>query len=111
MDQLEKLIITFIVIVVISLIGLVALLVIRDERKNRIIFYTLGAWGMILAWIFVLGLEYYQIGAQMLVWFCGSLSPIAMLVEMTSRHKKKFLITRALIAISVLGNTVGIFMD
>lgn len=109
-NTVEALIIAFIIISVVSIFGSVLMFVVKDPRKQAIIFYVLAIWGMVLAWQHVLGLETQNIGAQLGAWGFGSLSAVAMLVDLCAKSDKKFWISRLMVLSSVLLGILGIFI-
>lgn len=109
-STVEVFIIAFVIISVVSIFGSVLMFAAKGSKKQAIIFYILAIWGMILAWQHVLGLETNNIGAQLGAWGFGSLSAVAMLVDICARNGNKFWISRFMVLLSILLGILGIFV-
>jgi len=104
---LEIFLLAFVVGTVITVFALILMFLLKGRVAKSVIFFSLAVWGMVLAWLQVLTKESREIMQQLGAWGIGSLSAIAMLVELCWKNDKKFLVSRILVLISVLLGIVG----
>ncbi len=107
---IEGIILAFIILSAVSVLGLVLMFVIKNKKVNRILFYVMSIWGMILAGISAFMIPTKDIIMQLLAWGFGALGASAMMVQICSRQKNRELISKLLVVFSVMLGILGVFL-
>lgn len=110
MDPLGALVITFMVMSLISVIGVVLLFLAKNVKVKKGIFYFLVVWGMVIAYCNVLGTPLMWTGSIVLAWAWGSLSVVALLIQLCMKKENRFAIARVLVTISVVAGMIDCFI-
>lgn len=110
MTPLGALLVLFAVMSVISIIGVFLLFLIKNAKAQKVIFYVMAVYGMIIAWMNADSLPENFIGEQLIAWGLGLPGAAAVIIALCSRNEKAFTLAKALVAVSVLGGMLDLFV-
>lgn len=99
---LGLLLVLFMGMSMISVIGLLLLFLLKGEKKQKIVFYFMAVWGMLIAWMTVNSYPTNFIKEQIISWAFGTLAVIALLVQICGKSERSFLTAKVLAAASVV---------
>ena len=99
---LGLLLVLFMVMSIISVIGLVLLFLLRGEKQQKVVFYFMAIWGMVVAWMTANSYPTNFIKAQLISWAFGALAVIALLIQICGKSERAFLTAKVLTAASVV---------
>lgn len=102
--------ILFVSMSVISILGIGLLYLLQDEKKKRIVFYTLAVWGMLISVISATGQPTNWIHQQLIAWGFGFLSVIGILVHVKAKNDTSYNIARILVVLSVVLGILKLFV-
>ena len=107
---LGLLLVLFMVMSIISVMGLVLLFLVKGKKGQKVVFYCMAAWGMVIAWMTASSYPTNFIKEQMLSWGFGALAVVALLVQICGKSEKSFLTAKGLAAASVVLGMIALFI-
>ncbi len=107
---LGLLLVLFMVMSIISVMGLVLLFLVKGKKGQKVVFYCMAVWGMVIAWMTASSYPTNFIKEQMLSWGFGALAVVALLVQICGKSEKSFLTAKLLAAASVVLGMVALFV-
>ena len=107
MNPLDMLIILFMGLSGLSLLGIVLMYVLKDEKKQKWMFYFLVAMGLIIAGNSMMMVPAYMVGELAIRGLLGVLGIAALLVQLKGKKANSFLTAKLMVTASVL---VGLIM-
>lgn len=107
MNPLDMLIILFMVLSVLSLLGIVLMYVLKDEKKQKWMFYFLVAMGLIIAANSVMMVPTYMVDSIVARGLIGALSIAALLVQLKGQKENSFLTAKLMVTASVIAGLIG----
>lgn len=107
---LGLLLVLFMVMSIISVMGLVLLFLVKGKKGQKVVFYCMAVWGMVIAWMTASSYPTNFIKEQMLSWGVGALAVVALLVQICGKSEKSFLTAKLLAAASVVLGMVALFV-
>ena len=110
LTSLDWLIIVFAGIVLVSLIALAIMFLPKNRTLNKAAFMFAAAIGIVLGIINYLTTPALYSGEIFIGWVFAAISFIAILIENLSKNKKKSLIARILVIVSVLAGIWNAFV-
>ena len=109
MNALGALVILFAAMSVISALALLIMLLVKDEKKKKILCYFLGIWGMLIAWMSADSLPSNYIVQQIIAWGFGVLGVVGLLIQICGKSSKHAVIARVLVSLSVVLGLLYLF--
>ena len=100
--------IMFIIMSVVTIIGVVLLLIIKNEKANRIVLYIMAAWGIIIAIMNITSLPINWILWRIAAGACGLIGLAGGIIRFTAKENKKTAAS-LLTVISVLAGMTMLF--
>ncbi|MGN0659219.1 MAG: hypothetical protein ACI4LA_06395 [Emergencia sp.] len=110
MDPLGMLVIMFAGMSLISAAGILLMFLLKDEKKQKGVFYFMAVWSMAIAWLNADSQPENFIGSQAAAWGIGAVGAAALLLQLCSRGKNTFLAARILAALSTACGLVFMFI-
>lgn len=104
---LGYLLILFIVLAVVSGLGVSLLYLIKNQKAKNIIFYFLGAWSMLIAFLNATGQPSNFLLEQIIAWAFGFLAIIAIIIKI--RKPEKTTLIYSIMTASVLFGLADLF--
>lgn len=101
--------ILFICMSIISGLGILLLYLIKEEKKKKIIFYSLSVWGIIIAVFSATSLPTNYVGSQLVSWGIGVLSIIGIIVYLKAKTKLQYQVAYLLTTASVVFGMLKLF--
>ncbi|MCX0371029.1 hypothetical protein LIZ77_09620 [Clostridium perfringens] len=102
---LGYLLIFFVFILVISILGISLLFFLKNRKIKNALFYFLAVWSILIAYLNASSLPTNYLGQQIMAWLFGSISIIAIIINLKKTGETNMPYT--LVTISVF---LGIFM-
>ncbi len=103
------LLIAFIVMCVVSGVGFALLLLLKNEKAKKMIFYFLAFWGMGIAVIGAMSLPSNYVPSQLLSWGFGFLSVAGLLVHIRAKSKSQYGVAYLLVFASIVLSIMKLF--
>ena len=107
---LGLLMVMFVVMSAISVIGLSLMYLAKNSRKQRILFYVMAAWGMLIGAYSATSLPVNYTLERLITWGIGFLSVAGILVYIRSEEEKARMAARLLVTASVAGVIIKMFL-
>lgn len=101
--------IMFIIMSVVSIIGVVLLLIIKNEKANRIVLYIMAAWGIIIAIMNITSLPINWIIWRVAAGACGLAGLAGGIVRFIAKEDLKT-VSALLTIVSVLAGMIMLFI-
>ncbi|MDO4481851.1 MAG: hypothetical protein Q4C14_03870 [Bacillota bacterium] len=110
MTPLGALLVLFAGMSVMGIIGAFTLFLVKNAKAQKIIFYIMAVYGMIIAWMNADSLPENFIGEQLIAWGLGLPAAAAVVIALCSRSEKAFVLAKILAVVSVLGGMLDLFV-
>ncbi len=101
--------IMFIIMSVVTIIGVVLLLIIKNEKANRIVLYIMAAWGIIIAIMNITSLPINWIIWRIAAGACGLIGLAGGIVRFIAKEDLKT-VSALLTIVSVLAGMIMLFI-
>lgn len=101
--------IMFIIMSVVTIIGVVLLLIIKNEKANRIVLYIMAAWGIIIAIMNITSLPINWIIWRVAAGACGLVGLAGGIVRFIAKEDLKT-VSALLTIVSVLAGMIMLFI-
>lgn len=110
LTSLDLLFIVFIGTIIVGFLALFLMFFPRNKTLNNIAFFFAAALGAVLGIINYLTTPGLYTGEIFIGWIFATVSVLAVLIELLSKNKNKYVISRILVIVSVLAGTWNAFV-
>lgn len=93
----------------ISIVGISSLLLVKNEKAKRNIFYALAVWGMCIAYVGATALPQNYTAQRLAAWGLGFLSVAGILIHVQAKDRNMRLIAYGMVVVSVVAGFIKIF--
>lgn len=87
---LGYLLIFFVFILVISILGISLLFFLKNRKIKNLLFYFLAVWSILIDYLNASSLPTNYLGQQIMAWLFGSISIIAIIINLKKQGKQIF---------------------
>ena len=106
---LGMILVLFIAISVISGLGILFLLLTKNEKIKKGMYYFLAIWGVVIAWLNAGSLPNNDMSGKLIAWGISAVGVIGVLVYVKAGSKAQRQIAYAMVLISVVAGVLRLF--
>lgn len=110
MNALGAILILFIGISLITVITLLLNIVIKDEGRQKLVFYFTAAWSMVIAWLNAGAQPSNFIAQQVTAWAIGGVAAAALIYQLYSRTSASLKFARITACTSMVAGAVYLYL-
>lgn len=110
MNALGSLLILFVGISLVTVITLLLNIVIKDEGKQKVVFYFTVAWSMVIAWLNAGAQPSNFIAQQVTAWAIGGIAAAALIYQLYSRTSASLKYARIAACVSMAAGAAYLYI-